>query len=365
MANSIKVVVNTGKQETTQTVDVLQGNGDAGQPTRIKAVKGARYQLEDPALKNTGPQHLRTKRIGKSLHITLDGSMESDLIIDDYYDEAFQGDGGGGIYGRAEDGSIYEYIPQDASQEGKLMELADGGSPVDQVLGADPVEDFELSALPLAAAAGGGLGIGGVAAGVAGAGALAGGGGGGAGTTATTAEADAALAAVKNFAENNGSGLTAATGTAPTEATYSTAGVTGVTTQNVGAINSALASAAVNGAKVDTVAKLQALVDAYRAILDEANGTAESGNRTSQRRQHTDHHTRATQSHHCSCSGELPSCAGCDQGSSRKQHRNLDQSKRRTIRGSGCGGCDPKQLGRDEQCAQQRSGQRSRSRHSR
>ena len=26
--------------------------------------------------------------------------------------------------------------------------------------------------------------------------------------------------------------------------------------------------------------------------------------------------------------------------------------------GSGCGGCDPKQLGRDEQCAQQRSGQR-------
>jgi len=250
MASSINVVVNTGKQETTQTVEVLQGKGDAGQPTRIKAVKGARYQLEDPAANNTGPQHLRTKRVGKSLHITLDGSTESDLIIDDYYDEAFQGDGGGGLYGRAEDGSLYEYIPQNASQEGTLMDSADGGSPVDQVLGSEPVDDFALSALPLAAA-GGTVGLGGVAAGVAGAGALAGGGGGGAGTTATTAEADAALSTVKNFAENNGSGLTAATGTAPTEATYSTAGVTGVTTQNLGAINSALASAAVNGTKVD------------------------------------------------------------------------------------------------------------------
>jgi adhesin transport system outer membrane protein len=88
MASSIKIVVNTAKQETNQTVEVLQGSGDAGQPTRIKAVKGARYQVEDPAAKNTAPQHLRTRRVGKNLHITLDGSTESDLIIDDYYDEA-------------------------------------------------------------------------------------------------------------------------------------------------------------------------------------------------------------------------------------------------------------------------------------
>lgn len=38
MASSIKIVVNTAKQETNQTVEVLQGSGDAGQPTRIKAV---------------------------------------------------------------------------------------------------------------------------------------------------------------------------------------------------------------------------------------------------------------------------------------------------------------------------------------
>ena len=272
MASSIKIVVNTAKQETNQTVEVLQGSGDAGQPTRIKAVKGARYQVEDPTAKNTAPQHLRTKRVGKNLHITLDGSTESDLIIDDYYDEAFQGEGGGGFYGRATDGSIYEYIPQEASQEGKLIDLADGGSPVDQVLGSDPVEDFELSALPLAAAAGGGLGAGGIAAGVAGASAL---GGGGGGTTGTGTDAEAALTSVKTFAQDNSTGMTGATGTAPTEATYRTAGVTGVTAQNLNAINSALASATLDGAKVDTLAKLQAIVDAYSAILAEANGTAD------------------------------------------------------------------------------------------
>ncbi|MEK7346625.1 MAG: hypothetical protein AAB176_13145, partial [Pseudomonadota bacterium] len=55
---------------------------------------------------------------------------------------------------------------------------------------------------------------------------------------------------------------------------YEQAGVTGVTTDNVGAINSALDSAPVNGAAVDSVAKVQAVVNAYTAILAEANDSA-------------------------------------------------------------------------------------------
>ena len=65
MAKTIKAVVNTGKEETTQTVDVVQGSGAKGNPTRIKAVKGARYQLEDPTAKNVGPDNIRSKRVNK------------------------------------------------------------------------------------------------------------------------------------------------------------------------------------------------------------------------------------------------------------------------------------------------------------
>jgi hypothetical protein len=43
----------------------VQGSGDKGKPTRIKAVKGARYQLKDPALKDVGPEYIRSKRVNK------------------------------------------------------------------------------------------------------------------------------------------------------------------------------------------------------------------------------------------------------------------------------------------------------------
>lgn len=65
MAKTIKAVVNTGLEDTNQSYDVLQGAGDKGNPTRIKAIKGARFQLEDPAAKNTGPENIRTKRVNE------------------------------------------------------------------------------------------------------------------------------------------------------------------------------------------------------------------------------------------------------------------------------------------------------------
>ena len=48
MASSIKIVVNTAKQETNQTVEVLQGSGDAGQPTMPR-------QMQTPPQRNTQP----------------------------------------------------------------------------------------------------------------------------------------------------------------------------------------------------------------------------------------------------------------------------------------------------------------------
>ncbi|WP_036074769.1 hypothetical protein, partial [Limnohabitans sp. Rim47] len=76
------------------------------------------------------------------------------------------------------------------------------------------------------------------------------------------------------FAEANTQGLATPTGTVPVLANYTAAGVTGVTdgaNGNISAINDALASAAVTGAKANTPAELQAIVDAYKAILAEAN----------------------------------------------------------------------------------------------
>lgn len=79
----------------------------------------------------------------------------------------------------------------------------------------------------------------------------------------------AALAqdAIKRAAEGN-----TASGTSPSESTYLTVGITGVDATNLAAINSALNSDPVTGASVDSKTKIQALVDAYKTILFEANG---------------------------------------------------------------------------------------------
>ena len=50
-------------------------------------------------------------------------------------------------------------------------------------------------------------------------------------------------------------------------------GVSGVSSANLAAINSALASAPVVGSSVDSTAKVQALVNAYNAILALADGS--------------------------------------------------------------------------------------------
>jgi hypothetical protein len=65
MAKTIQVFVNTGNEDNNQVHQFVQGSGDKGKPTRIKAVKGARYQLKDPTLKDVGPEYIRSKRVNK------------------------------------------------------------------------------------------------------------------------------------------------------------------------------------------------------------------------------------------------------------------------------------------------------------
>ena len=91
---------------------------------------------------------------------------------------------------------------------------------------------------------------------------------------AVVAGVNAAVDALELFAQTNASGLAMATGEVPTLASFANAGLTGVTDTNLSAVNDALASAAVDGSKADTAAKVQAIVNDYNAILASADGMA-------------------------------------------------------------------------------------------
>lgn len=125
----------------------------------------------------------------------------------------------------------------------------------------------EIDGLAILASVGGALAMGLAAGG--------GGGGGGGDSPGTDAAAQAAQAVtnalntISSAAQNH-----SATSTTPSANTYRDAGVTGVTSSNVGAISSSLNSALMTGAQANTAAKIQLIVDAYNTILAEANGAA-------------------------------------------------------------------------------------------
>ena len=179
MTKQFKVLVNTGKPENNKALEVQQGVGDRGQPIRIKAQAGAKFQLQElSSNKNVAPDYVKVKRVGKDLHIVFENDTQASVIIEDYYREMPAGYNG--VIGQAENGSFYEYIPEDPKASGLVPNLADGGEAVNSALGGAEVQPagaaVALLALnPLLPALG-----------LAGALAAAGGGGGGTTTTVTT-----------------------------------------------------------------------------------------------------------------------------------------------------------------------------------
>ncbi|WP_457407525.1 Ig-like domain-containing protein [Pseudomonas sp. TE24901] len=132
-ANSVNIAVVDGKT-ITQTVDL--GAAKTGLPVRIKAVQGGKYIIGEGE-KGFAPENLTIKRVGKNLHIALEGTDpdQAQLII-----ENFEGSGGQ-LVGLAEDGSYYEYISSDGDQDGAAAFLYDGAESA-QVLGAQPLAGF-------------------------------------------------------------------------------------------------------------------------------------------------------------------------------------------------------------------------------
>ncbi|WP_291932326.1 hypothetical protein, partial [Limnohabitans sp.] len=138
MSKKFKVIVNTGNPDNNQSVEVTQGQGGRGQPVRLQAKAGAKYQLLDlEKAKAVGPDYVKVKRVGKHLHILFDGSTEADVIIEDYYE--VMPEGYNGVVGQAENGSFYEYIPEDPDVKGLIPQLADGGQAVSVALGGAEV----------------------------------------------------------------------------------------------------------------------------------------------------------------------------------------------------------------------------------
>ena len=111
MAKQYKVLVNTGKAENNKAVDVQQFSGDKGQPVRIKAQGGAKYELQEITRgKPVGPDYIKARRVGKDLHILFEDEREASLIIEGYYSE--MAPGYNGVIGQAENGSFYDTSPK-------------------------------------------------------------------------------------------------------------------------------------------------------------------------------------------------------------------------------------------------------------
>lgn len=264
----IQVVVQQLQGKTPEVFDVKPTAASSGQPLRIKVQPGLRYQLKDLAREGqTAPEMVKVKRLGQDLLVMLEEGVDAPhVVLEGYYDAV--PDGFSGLVGQAENGSLYEYLVEGSDAEGTLSALTEARGSAYSFLGNAEVAGASGAALgvlafnPLVAGAG-----------ALGAAAAGGGGGGGAGT-GDSGTGVAAIGKIANFAETGQ--------IAPTVADYAAAGVTGVNDANLAAINSAINAQAgsdniVGNANdrdaADTAAEVQAIVDAYNAILAEANGS--------------------------------------------------------------------------------------------
>lgn len=136
MTKQYKIKTNGGPYNK-QVIDVEQGAGDKGQPVKIKAVAGVRYQLEDVTT-GFAPENIRAKRVGKDLRLSFEGSIESDVVIEDYYE--VMPAGYNGVIGQAESGRFYEYIPESASGASSVQALNMNSVPVGMALGGSEVQ---------------------------------------------------------------------------------------------------------------------------------------------------------------------------------------------------------------------------------
>jgi len=147
MSKKYRVVIKGTQQEVLRTVDVAQGTGEAGQPVRIKAALKEKYVLQDLQREGaTAPEQLQVKRVGKHLRVAFDGSLDADLIIEDYFEVT--ADQTSALIGQAEDGVFYEYVPENRAASQLLSSLSEQGEQISMALGQ------QAAAVPVAVVGG-------------------------------------------------------------------------------------------------------------------------------------------------------------------------------------------------------------------
>ncbi|PLR22267.1 Biofilm associated protein A, partial [Pantoea endophytica] len=124
--------------------DVLRAE-KAGSAVKIKAVKGGKYILAQGE-KGYAPENITVKRVGKNLHVMLEGTDESQpqLIIEDFFENP------GELVGKAEDGQWHEFISSDGDSDHEAAFLMDGESSA-LVLGSGVIAGLDgLAVAPFA-----------------------------------------------------------------------------------------------------------------------------------------------------------------------------------------------------------------------
>ncbi|WP_282268610.1 Ig-like domain-containing protein [Stenotrophomonas sp. PS02298] len=107
-----------------------------GGSIRVKAVQGGRYLLAEDDT-GVGPENITVKRVGKNLHVALEGTDpdQPELIIESFFDSDGQ------LVGLGEDGVYHEYIAADGDTDSAAPFLMDGvSSPL--ALGAPQLAGF-------------------------------------------------------------------------------------------------------------------------------------------------------------------------------------------------------------------------------
>ncbi|MDX1786883.1 MAG: hypothetical protein R3205_02170, partial [Psychrobacter sp.] len=113
------IIVKTN--DATQTIDQVQVVTKDGKPTIITAMDKVNYEFHDTAI-GRAPNHIITKRLKNDLHVSFEeDGKESDLIIEDFYDNADSA-----LLGIAEDGEYYYYIPDTGETYDYVTQLEEG-----------------------------------------------------------------------------------------------------------------------------------------------------------------------------------------------------------------------------------------------
>ena len=123
------VIVKT--YNTNEAINEVRVVTKDGQPTVIKAGKHVNYDFFDESI-GRAPNHIITKRQGKDLHVSFEREgVESDLIIEDFYENDEQG-----LVGIAENGRYYYYIP-DTGEVADYVTQLQAGDVEGQALGGE------------------------------------------------------------------------------------------------------------------------------------------------------------------------------------------------------------------------------------